>query len=57
MFAVQKRTKSDSTYDALKNMLNSKYPGNDGLTKELFLSLWDGISSILFKVLFGSLLL
>ena len=33
-------------YDALKNMPNNKSPGNDGLTKEFFLSLWDDIKDI-----------
>ena len=33
-------------YDALKNMSNSKSPGNDGLSKEFFLSFWDDIKDI-----------
>ena len=33
-------------YDALKNMPNNKSPGNDGLTKEFFLSFWDDIKNI-----------
>ena len=33
-------------YDALKNMPNKKSPGNDGLTKEFFLSFWDDIKDI-----------
>ena len=33
-------------YDALKNMPNNKSPGNDGLTKEFFLSIWDDIKDI-----------
>ena len=33
-------------YDALKNMPNNKSPGNDGLTKEFFLSFWDDIKDI-----------
>ena len=33
-------------YDALKNMPNNKSPGNDGLTKEFFLTFWDDIKDI-----------
>ena len=33
-------------YDALKSMPNSKSPGNNGLTKEFFLSFWDDIKDI-----------
>ena len=33
-------------YHALKNMPNNKFPGNDGLTKEFFLSFWDDIKDI-----------
>ena len=30
--------------DVLKSMSNNKSPGNDGLTKEFFLTLWDNIN-------------
>ena len=33
-------------YDTLKNMPNNKSPGNDGLTKEFFLSFWDDIKDL-----------
>ena len=32
--------------DALKDIPNNKSPGNDGLTKEFFLSFWDAIKDI-----------
>ena len=33
-------------YDALKNMLNNKFSGNNGLTKGFFLFFWDNIREI-----------
>ena len=45
MLCEEELTESEQ-YDALKNMPNNKSPGNDGLTKELFLSFWDDIKDI-----------
>ena len=33
-------------YNTLKNIANNKSPGNDGLTKDFFLSFWDDIKNI-----------
>ena len=32
-------------FDSMKNMENDKSPGNDGLTKEFYVTLWDDIKA------------
>ena len=38
-------------WDSLKNMKNNKTPGNDGLTKEFYIKLWDTIGGDLVEVI------
>ena len=34
---------------SLMNMQNNKSPGNNGLTKELFVTFWEDIKDVLFS--------
>ena len=36
-------------YMSLMNMQNNKSPGNNGLTKELFVTFWEDIKDVLFS--------
>ncbi len=41
----------DDLYESLCSMQNNKTPGNDGLSKELYIQFWDKLSTFLFQSL------